>query len=683
VAYRSKARKRADAIATADEKPRLKDLRWWKHKEPHKAIFADGKRISRVTRWLRMQDVYFACLYGPSALTAMMQAAGAISAYTPQTLSSNIVKRQVDTFTAKIAKNRPVPMGLTTAGNYSEQRRAKSLSKFFEGVLDNVDYWPTREQRLRDGAVFGSGLAYNYRVGKKFVHDRIFPWEVEVDPREAMYGKPRTFRLKRYVDRLELQERYPKFADEIERSESKSDEDHFEIGWDETCDLVLLRGSWHLPSSETSNDGRFALCVSEATLELKDYKRPYPPFSKFDFLPAMMGWRGEGMVEPLTGLQYEVNAIGLRLQEQGYMTGTYVWAPPGVGIETDTIDNGALSIIRSQVKPDFMTPAPWHPAFFDYYLALRGEFPAQESRISELSSRGQVPAGLNSGKALRTHHDIETEGFVPQGRADERDVINTCWQLFDLAEEIYGETGEDIPADGKERKQESYTVRVESRQHGRNVLEELAYDKVRIDKAKFTLRVFPTSFLRGTPEENLDTVRELIDSGFLTQDEALALLDFPDLQRVMNLRGAARRNIERLLEKLRDAPDPRAPGVYEYPEPAWNLELCKALALMAYLEAKLDGVPEPNLKAILQFATDAQAEIDKAAAPAAPGAGDAAGPVDPAMADPSMDPTLVDPTLDPTLDPALAAGAQYAPPDAPPLPANAIAPEAMPALPQV
>jgi hypothetical protein len=677
--YSSRARKIARGSDTSTKNAKLKDLRWWKHEEPHKAIFEDGKRIARVTRWLRMQDLYFACLYDDSELAAIVQGSGAIGTYTPQTLSSNIVKRQVDTYVAKISKNRPVPMGLTTAGNYSQQRRAKSLSKFFEGVLDNIEFWPTRENRIRDSAIFGSGYAYNYRVGRQFHHDRIFPWEIEVDPREAMYGKPRTFRLKRYVDRLELQERYPKFAEEIADAEAKTDEDQFDIGWDETCDLVLLRGAWHLRSSETSDDGAFCLAVSNCTLENKKYERDYPPFSQNNFLPPLMGWRGQGMVKPLTGLQYEVNAIGMRLQECGYMTGTYAWLPPGVGIETDLLDNGTLSIIRSQVKPDFMQPAPWHPAFFDYYLALRGQFPAEESRISEMSTRGETPTGLKSGRALRTHHDIEAEGFTPQGRNDERDVINTCWQMFDLAEEVYDDPGEKSEAD-KQAKKKPYTVMAESRSHGRNVLEEIEYEKVRLDKEQFTLRVFPTSFLSGTPEDRLDTVRELIDSGFLSQDEALALLDFPDLQRVMNLRGAARRNVERLLEKIRDAEGLDAINkAYEYPEPAWNLELCKALALMAYLEAKLDGVPEDNLKKILQFATDAQNELD----------GDQQTPDDAAAAaaaaqqDASMDPNAMPVDPNAPINPAMAGdpNAQYAPPEAPPLPANAVAPTVMPGLP--
>lgn len=631
------------------------DRRFWLHDEPHRTVFADAERIAQVTRARRMQDFYHACLYDDDEL-ATLAGGASMQTFAPQTLSSNIVKRQVDTFVSKIAKNRPVPMGLTTGGNYGEQRRAKTLSKIFAGVLDQVDYWTTREARLRDGAIFGDGFAYNYRVGRQLHHDRIFPWELEVDPREAQYGKPLTVRFRRYVDKVLLQERYPSMAEEIEQSEAKLSDDRFGIGWDETCDMRLLRGVWRLPSEE-GGAGHFALCTSEATLELKEYRRPGIPFSRFQFLPPLIGWRGQGMVKSLTGLQYEVNAIGMRLQEQGYMTGSYVFIEDGSGIETDTIDNGALTIVRHRGgKPEFHTPAPWHPAFFDYYLNLRGRFPAEESRISELSSRGEIPGGLESGKAIRTYHDIETEGFVPQGRSDERDVISTCWQHFDLLEEIHAEE----PEEKDERK--PYVVQVEDRKHGRTTLTPTDYAEVRLDREKFTLRVFPTSFLSGTPEDQIATVKELTSSGFLSQDEALALLDFPDVERILTLRNSARRNIERLLEALREADDPET--VYEVPEPAWNLELCKALALMSYLEAKLDGVPEPNLRKILQFATDAQDALTAAAATSKDSAAAANVDMNAGEGQPAPDPD-----------------AQFLPPDEQLAPANAAAPDAMALLP--
>lgn len=660
-------------VERAINKDRPKDARWYREDgDVHETLFGSLDRLQRLTAGRRRQDVYFACLYDDSEFSSLLQGSQAVGEFTPQTMTTNIVKRQVDAFVAKHTKNRPVPMALTTGGTYSQQRRAKSLSKAFEGALDQVGYWDTRPLIRRDGAVFGSGFALNYRVGKKLFHERCYPWEFLVDPREAMYGKPQTVTLVRYIDRLALMERFPKHAEKILNAEGKYLDDTWNIGWDETCDLVFTAQSWRLPSADpTEKDaksGAYAFCVSNATLERLDYTRDTFPFSKWDFSPGICGWWGEGMAKQLAGLQYEVNAIGLRLQEQGYMTGTFVWTPTDSGLEHEMIDNGVFTQLTSTVKPEFFNPAPWHPQFFDYYMNLRGRFPAEETRLSEMATRGEKPPGLDSGKAIRAWNDLDSEAFLPQGRADEKDAIDTSWQLFDLLEEIANE-----PAEEGEK---PYTVRIEKREYGQTKLEDADWKKVRMDRDEFTLKVFPTSLLTGTPAEKYQTAKEIAADGLLSQDEVYSLLDIPDIQRILNLRGAARRAIEKILEKVLDASDPES--VYVMPEPAMNLELCRALALMTYLDAFTNDAPAKNLKWVLQFALDAEKEM-QAAEDADLAAAEAAAPA----VDPGMEP-LMDPGMDPAMDPMMGAPPPeelYAPPPEQPLPANAVPPEAVAPVP--
>jgi hypothetical protein len=647
-----------------------KDSRWWREDEKtcHEVLFGQLDRLRRLNGSRRRQDVYFACLYDDAEFATLVRGTQAIGEFTPQTLTTNIVKRQIDAFVARHTKNRPVPMALSNGGTYSEQRRAKSLSKVFDGLLDQVGYWDARPLLRRDGAVFGSGFALNHRIGGKLFHDRAYPWEFLVDPREAMYGCPQTIVLLRYIDRLVMMERHPKLADLILDAEAGQMQDAWNIGWDETCDLVLVAEAWHLPSAEPSDNdakgGAHAICVSNATLELREYRRDYFPITKWDFYPPLLGWRGEGMAKQLAGLQYEVNAIGLRLQEQGYMAGTFVWTPPDVGFEPEMIDNGVFTHIESAVKPEFFNPSPWHPQIFEYYMQLRGRFPAEESRLSEMSTRGELPPGLESGRAIRSWNQLDDQAFLPQSRSDESVTIDTAWQFYDLLEEIH----EEGLSDGEERSEPSYVVSIEKREHGQTLLEDADWSKVRLDKEKFKLKVFPTSLLTGTPAEQIEQADDLAKRGLLSLDEVYALVDIPDVQRVLNLRGAPRRAIEKILEKILDAEDPA--DVYMQPEPAMNLELCRALALMTYLDAFTNDAPEINLRYVLQFAIDAELELEAqedAGAPAPPG-------VDPmAEQGPGQGPALP--------HDAGAPPGQFAPPDQPPLPANAMPPAAIAPVP--
>ena len=652
------------------EKPALRDMRWWDKPEPHKTVWDAYRRVGLRSRGERSRDLYYTCLYDDANLAVAAQGLGAIGEFTPQTMATNVIRRQVDTFVAMVSKNRPVPMGLTKAGNYSEQRRAKAISSFFEGILDEVKFWPTRTLRLRDGGIVGSGFALNYRVGRKMIHDRIFKREVRVCPIDAERGNPRTMYISRLVDKLILAERFPKHAEKIyEAAASCGEVASTAVHEEDTAHLALVLEVWHLPSGEGATDGAHVICTDNATLANESYDRPVFPVSKFDFCPPNAGYYGSGLAQQLEGLQYETNNVGLRLQERHYLMGNYVLCEANSDIEYEQIDNGTLTEIRYHgTPPTFISPPATNGDLFQWWKELRTSLPAELTGMSNFSTRSEVPQGIIAAKAIRYVSKSDLDNLTPQGRADETDVIDTCWQFFDLAEEIYAETGKEAEKakEAKKAKPGPYMVSVEIKKFGQRSMLDLDYAKVRIDRKNFKLRVFPTNFLRGTPEEQMQSVNEMIEAGFLSQDEALILLDFPDLQRVLNLRTASRHLIERTLESFVEAEDPTAEGVYVYPEPPMGLELCKALAIMTWLDEKLNGAPEGNLKLLMDFYLDAEATIQKEkmkALPAAPMGGEPGAP-------PPEEVNGAGP-----------GGAQYAPPGGQLMPENAVPPEAIAALP--
>ncbi len=666
------------AERSGSDKPKT-DLRFWKAEKPFEAVFASATRLGGYNSARRQQALYYASLYDDAELAAMIQGSAAIEAGVPQTMTTNIVRRQVDTYTAKIVKNRPLPMALTTGGNFGAQRRAKAITKFGEGVLDTVGFWATREMRIRDGAIFGSGIARNYRVGKKLFHDRMLPGEVLVDPRDAYYGKPRTIILRHHIDRLVLTEQHPEFEEEIQQAADKLAEDDLWLSEnDATSDVVVVLEAIHLPSrdvdedDEGPNDGAYVKCISNATLTERDYLRDYHSVSKNDFQKPLVGWFGEGMVRQLAGLQYEINSVGLRMQEQGFMTGSYVWAQDGGGIEIDTLDNGAMSVIRSLTEPKFFTPAPWHPAFMEYHENLLSRRPQDITGLSAFATRTELPPGIDggSGKAIRAYKDTDSENLVPQGREDERDVVDTMWQLFDLMEEIHEES---------KGKGDKYTVRVEKRADGRSAIEDMDYAAVRMDKADFTLRTFPTSYLASTPSDRWDQVSEMAEKGLFSQDEVMSLLDFPDIQRVLNLRNSPRKVVEKIVEKLLD-PDFKDTIV---PESAMNLDLCVAIGALAYLEAKwVDDAPPELCDRVLEFSLAAR-RLRDTGEPDAAGAG--MGP-QPGDQDPMALPGEIPPDVNvPGMPPPMPAGPEampgMLPPAGAPPPPGAVAPTVMPAVP--
>ena len=650
------------------------NLQFWLAEEPFRAVFANAQMLAGYNNARRDQAFFYASLYDDSELATMLQGSMALEMGIPQTLTSNIVRRQVDTYVNKVAKNRPLPMALTTGAKFGAQRRAEAITKFAEGVLDTVEYWDTRKQRIRDGAIFGSGIARNYRAGRKLYHRRSLPGEIMFDPRDAYYGRPRTIIIRHHIDRHELIAEHPEFEEQILTADDKLADDDLWLTWENrsTSDIVVVLEQIHLPSrcesddEEGYDDGAYVKCISNATLVNDEYLRDYHPLSKNDFQKPVVGWMGEGMVRQLVGLQFEVNLVGLRLQEQGFMTGTYVWSQDGTGMAVDVLDNGSLSVIRSLTKPEFFQPAPWHPQFMQYHEALLTRRAGEITGLPTFATRGELPPGLEGGSGIAIQHarDEGNESLWLQGDEDGADAVRTTWQLFDLMEEIFEETKD---AKGEKKK---YIVRVEKRADGRSAIEDMDYAEVRQDKKDMTLRVFPTNYLATTPSDRWQQVSEMAEKGLFGQDEVLALLNFPDIKRILNLKNAPRRVVERIIERLLD-PDFKGTIV---PESIMNLDLCVAIGALAYIEAKwIDEAPDDLCDRVLTFALQARKKRDEAqpatGAGPQPGAQDPMAlpgeemPLEPAVNVPGMPAPLPDEGVDPAL--ALAPpGVELPPPGA-------------------
>lgn len=627
-----------------------KDIRWWLQDEPHAHVFEILKKISDQTAIRRQADLYHACLYDDSEMAGLAPNGQGPVEYEPAQLAFNVVRQSVDTLSAKIAKNQPLPTPVTSGGNWQQKRRAQKFAKAIEGQFEISGVWRTSPAIARDCGLFGTGITYNYRVGRTIYHDRILPWEIRIDRRESMGGRPRNVYLRRWVDRYVLAERYPEHREAILDTSSPEAED-FDIGYDDTCDLVLVVESWHLPSKVVEDDteehdGWHAICVEEKTLLKEPYARQSFPFAVLRMQDPVFGWFGTGLAKQLTGLQYTINQTAEVVQESHALSGGYILVENGSNVSTDKLQNGrGLVLNYNGTPPQWISPDPLHP---DTWRFARDLIPMafEMSGVSQLSAQSQKPPGVESAVAMNTFNDFETERFALFAKQYEEYHIDIAWQFFDLMEEIQKEFG-------------GLKIQTTSRERGQRFLKEIEYKKVRLDRSAFTLQVWSTSLLSKKPSARIQEIEQFINIGWLSPEDGRMLMDFPDLERTNNLMTAAHRIIEDALERMLDAEDVDAEDVYTYPEAAFNLKLCVVKGLQTYLDAKVDGCPDENLQLILQWVDDAKSQLgnDNAApavdpasgAPIPPGAPPPAGPGAP-MGDPMMGPPG-DPAMMPAAEP--------------------------------
>src|SRR5579885_3438815 len=168
-------------------------------------------------------------------------------------MSYNVVQSASDAVTAKIAKNKPRALFLTSGGDWKLQRKAKKLDKFVEGIFYENEAYSLGPIIFRDGCVFGDGFVHVYREHGRVKWERVLAGVLYVDWVEAFYGKPLQMHRVKNVDKAILKDLYPEKAKLIEQAKTATGD---KIGTNQNvADQVTVVESWRLPSGPEAKDG--------------------------------------------------------------------------------------------------------------------------------------------------------------------------------------------------------------------------------------------------------------------------------------------------------------------------------------------------------------------------------------------------------------------------------------------
>lgn len=507
-----------------------------------------------------------------------------------QRISLNVVKSCVDTASSKIASMRPRPMFLTDGGNWKMRRRAEKLTQFNDGAFDAMKLYEKKAQSFIDGGIFGTGVVKFYiNHDKKRVDcERVIPDEIIVDDADAVYGCPRQLFQKRYVNREVLIDMFPDKEKEIRDAQGWSSG---EVQTESAKDLILVIEGWHLRASSASSDGRKVICIEGCDLDDSAWNHDFFPFSVDRWSKKRVGFYGMGIAEELAPLQLEINKILRTIQlSQHLMCVPRVWVDQRSEINTQHFSNEIGMIGKYTGQPPTVTTSPGASPELYKHLEYLYQKAFEIVGISQLSAQSKKPSGLDSGVALREFQDIETERFALCSREYEQSFLECTKIAIALMKEIAEEYGDVI-------------VKVESE----NGADQIKWSEVKMDEDQYIMRCFPSSLLPTQPAGKLQTVQELTQAGFIDQETASSLLDFPDLQSAMRLKNSRRNLLLKTLDKIMDT------GEYEAPEPFLDPMSAMPIAQDFYLAAKNDGAPEERLQLIRNFLTDLSSLVEQGA----------------------------------------------------------------------
>ena len=585
----------------AYEHPEIDGNRWWlaNKKNLYQELFAYVSKLDSRQQYRVADNLTFARLYGNYDHVGLdaFNYSRAVSSYNVSNrVTLNVVQSMVDTVVSKVTKNKPKASFLTSGGDFSLQSKAKKLTKFVEGIFSFTDFYQLAALAFKDSCIFGTGCLKIFVENGEIKAERVFIGEIKIDDIESYYGKPRQVHQEKWLPKDVVKAMFPGFELEIDNASYPDEKTFQNVQGSRLKDMVRVIESWHLPSGPNAKDGKHTICISTATLLDEPYYKDYFPFVFFRWNTRPVGFFGQGLAEQLQGIQLEMNKILRTIQVSMHLVSVpKLLVEASSKIVSSHLNNRIGGVIKYAGTPPQYAPLGGIPGELFSHLDRLFSRAYEIAGVSQLAAQSQKPAGLDSGKALREFNDLETERFMSVAKRYEKCFMDAAEIMIETAKDLYELKGD-------------YKVKAKDGKF----IDTISWKDVNMDADKYMMQIFPTSALSSTPAARLADVQDLLAAGFIDKEDALKLLDFPDLEAAMNLLNADSNNLERLIETMMDE------GKYFPPEPYQNLENAVRKVQQAYLLYRMQGAPEDRLELLRQFMEDCQNLIEKAAQPEGP-----------------------------------------------------------------
>lgn len=401
-------------------------------------------------------------------------------------VQENIIRSCIDTLTSKIASQKVRPFINTVNGTFREMQIVKQAQDYFDAVFDEQNVNEIVSDVFRDSCIFDKGIIFIDKDSYKI--SRIMPWQVFVDPREVSYG--------RLTKLVWVQEQFPTSLLPL-----KVDEDQYKtVTYFQFWDLNEKKHYYYIPELER--------------MEAEKWECNTLPFIFVRYTNPIKGNTSQSIVDLLYGIQQEIDMLMAKIKKASREVPiqTFFVNASASDVKVDEFENGAGQMVTYTPSPT-ASGDPIHssttpfmdPQWMQTVEALK-QHAYEMVGISQLSATSQKPAGLNSGVALSTMEDIESDRFETQLNTVIRAYVDIARMMTQL---IPAE--KDILPPNKFRSTIKWADIV-------NIRDQM---KIQFSAA---------NSLSKDPSQKLQQLQALYAAGLIPQQRIAQLMDLPDLQ---------------------------------------------------------------------------------------------------------------------------------------------------------
>ncbi len=521
----------------------------------------------------------------------------------------NLIQACTDTLVSRLSQNEPQPKFLTDGADYKQRHLAQELNRFILGEFYQTKVYEKAKKILRDGAVMGGSVLKVYEGdNNKVCVDRVMQTDLFVDDNDSLNGDPQTLYQLKLVDRDKLIANNPKVKGIIADTPQSYPDNAPESG-KTIADQVMVVEGWKLPSGSDPKapgytPGRHVIATVNGVILEEKWEKTKFPFVFFNYSDPFLGFWGQGIATQLFGTQLSLNRILYTITRAITLVGV-----PRVFIDQSSKvvkahNNNEIGVLvtYSGTKPSYEVAPCNAPELYAERDKLI-EYGFRQVGISDMQATGSKPSGLNSGEAIRSYDDVNSDRFANVSKKYDNIFVELAYLITDTAMDI--------------AKREGKYQTVYPNKDG---TKEIDLPKMSFLKDPFIIQCFTESALPRTPAGRIATVTEQVQAGMLTIKEGRRLMKFPDLEQNEKLDNASEERIFKILDAIVEE------GEYTPPDPFIDLELATQLTVQyinLYLAANLE---EEKADMLRNFFKQVQTMKQAMMPPPAPGATPTASP---------------------------------------------------------
>ena len=390
--------------------------------------------------------------------------------------STNVIKSVIDSLVSKLSNNKVRPFFAPVDGTFKTKKVIRQAQQFFDIYYDKINLNNIISETFKDACIFDIGYII------------INPFTFEV-------------------------ERVPSYC--IEELNVNGVNKVALIKWIHQPSLILDK--YGIEAKKQYINVEMLIKENEAILYVDEKKvktiptNGYPIVNVYYNEPINNG-KTVSIVDELEGIQTQIDLINAKIAATSQLTpANLVFIDEQSGLKASDINNKDCQIYPVGIQPgntanpvNVVTPVPFDPtwsAMLDFYINKAYDMIG----ISQLSAQSRKPSGLDSGIALQTMEDIESDRFEVQVNHFINAYINVTRKLIEIIPEDF----EILPADKYQSTMTWATLKEQNNLY-----------KVQYSAA---------TSLSKEPAERAKQIIQMSQIGLITPSKAAELMDMPDL----------------------------------------------------------------------------------------------------------------------------------------------------------